>query len=523
MKSQKKSDLTPAVIYARFSSINQNELSIDGQIRECSEWAERNGFQIIKTYEDKALTGRSDRRPGFQKMIADSDRKQFQAVICWKTDRFARNRYDAAVYKARLKKNGVRLLYAKESVPEGPEGIIIESLMEGLSEYYSANLSENVMRGNYDAALRHKTLGHKVLGYRESAEGTYEIDPVEAPIVRKVFDDYEAGRRMVDIIADLNNAGYRTRFGNEYNKSSLRRILSNEKYIGTYIHKDYREEDVIPVIISKDQFARVQRRLKTKAHAPRQRNDVHFILTSKLFCGHCGSAMTGDSATGEHGQLYLYYTCRKRRIHECNKKRVKKEDIEKWICSELNKLIMDDTFVSDLADACMEYQDREPATDDRQILQARLDDVQKQIRNLTDVLALGGAVRSVVDKLTALSEQEEQLKAAIAECMIENPRLERDQIVFMLEELRNGDPADPAYQLRLIDTFLNSVYLYDDGRAIINLNYTGNNSTVSFDDISQYIEIGSTNEAEGQPSDAKTNFYIFLEGIATMEARFHAF
>ena len=163
-KTEENSGLIKAVIYARYSSSGQREESIEGQIRDCSEYAERNGITVIGTYEDRALTGTSDKRPAFQRMIRDSERGQFSFVICWKSDRFARSRYDSAIYKARLKKNGVRLLYAKESIPEGPEGIILESIMEGYAEYYSANLSENVKRGNRESALKLQTCGVTCLG-----------------------------------------------------------------------------------------------------------------------------------------------------------------------------------------------------------------------------------------------------------------------------------------------------------------------------------------------------------------------
>ena len=120
----------PAVIYARYSSSGQREESIEGQLRECHAYAKHNGFTVVGEYVDKALTGRTDKRPDFQRMLRDSERGIFKAVILWKTDRFARNRYDSAMYKYKLKKNGVRLYYAKESIPEGPEGIILESVME---------------------------------------------------------------------------------------------------------------------------------------------------------------------------------------------------------------------------------------------------------------------------------------------------------------------------------------------------------------------------------------------------------
>ena len=153
-----------AVIYARYSSSGQREESIEGQLRECYDFAKKHGIIVIGEYIDKAMTGRVDQRPDFQRMIRDSEKGRFNCVLMWKMDRFARNRYDSAMYKYKLKKNGVRIFYAKETIPEGPEGIILESVMEGYAEYYSENLSQNVKRGYYDSALELKTLGKTCLG-----------------------------------------------------------------------------------------------------------------------------------------------------------------------------------------------------------------------------------------------------------------------------------------------------------------------------------------------------------------------
>lgn len=115
-----------AVIYARYSSDSQREESIDGQIRECTEYAERNGITILGSYVDRALSARTDDRPDFQRMIADSEKRLFDVVLVWKLDRFSRNRYDSAHYKHILKKNGVRVMSVKENISDGPEGIILE-------------------------------------------------------------------------------------------------------------------------------------------------------------------------------------------------------------------------------------------------------------------------------------------------------------------------------------------------------------------------------------------------------------
>lgn len=147
------------IIYARYSSDNQREESIDGQIRECKEFAEKNDIRIIDTYIDRAFSATTDKRPAFQKMIKDSAKNMFDVIIVWKLDRFARNRYDSAHYKAQLRKNGVKVISANEDISEGSEGIILESVLEGMAEYYSADLSEKVIRGLTENAMKCKFNG----------------------------------------------------------------------------------------------------------------------------------------------------------------------------------------------------------------------------------------------------------------------------------------------------------------------------------------------------------------------------
>lgn len=131
-----------AVIYARYSSDSQREESIEGQLRECKEFAEKNDITIIGEYIDRALSAKTDNRPNFQKMIKDSYRKVFDTVIVWKVDRFARNRYDSAHYKNILKKNGVKVISAKEHISEGSEGIILEAMLEGYKHTNGHNIKK---------------------------------------------------------------------------------------------------------------------------------------------------------------------------------------------------------------------------------------------------------------------------------------------------------------------------------------------------------------------------------------------
>ena len=171
-----------AVIYARYSSERQTEQSIEGQIRYCTQYADQHGYKIVDTYIDRAISGTSDNRPQFQKMISDSAKGQFRYIIVWKLDRFARNRYDSAIYKNKLKNNNVKVLSATEGIGEGDESIILEAVLEAMAETYSRQLSQNVRRGLKESALKCKSTGGTIpLGYKIDG-GNLVIDEKTAPI-----------------------------------------------------------------------------------------------------------------------------------------------------------------------------------------------------------------------------------------------------------------------------------------------------------------------------------------------------
>ena len=473
-----KQNYIPAVIYARYSSSGQREESIEGQLRECHDYAKKNGFTVVGEYVDKALTGRTDKRPDFQRMLRDSERGVFKAVILWKTDRFARNRYDSAMYKYKLKKNGVRLYYAKESIPDGPEGIILESVMEGYAEYYSENLSQNVKRGNYDSALELKTLGVRVYGLRKNADDHFEPDPATAPIVRRIFEEYANGERAKDITDRLNAEGFRTATGGLFRKTSLPVILRNEKYLGTYIYKDIRVENAFPGIVTRELFDKCAALLKRHHRSPAASRDTNFFLTAKLFCGKCGEPMTGDGGTGKSGKVYNYYTCNGHRRHKCDKKRVSKEWIENLVCTEMMKLLEADGFIESVADRVMEYQTA--AKDDSAIkaLEKQLKSIEKAKANLMKAIEAGIITPTTKSRLVELEAEYERVNQSLAKEIISEPELGRDQIVWFLERFRNGNIDDAAFRAFLIDTFLNSVYLYED-KLVLVFNYSEDKERVS--------------------------------------------
>lgn len=469
-----------AVIYARYSSSGQREESIEGQLRDCYEFAKKHGIIVIGEYIDKAMTGRVDRRPDFQRMMKDSEKGRFNCVLLWKMDRFARNRYDSAMYKYKLKKNGIRIFYAKETIPDGPEGIILESVMEGYAEYYSENLAQNVKRGNYDSALELKTLGKTCLGLKTGPDGRYMIDQAEAAIVRRIFEEYAEGERAKDIYERLNSEGYRTSRGGKFNKNSLRRILSNKKYIGVYEYEDIYVENGIPAIITdRDLFERVQKMLKINHDAPARGKAQNFLLTTKLFCGLCGSPMIGDGGTSHTGKAYAYYSCTKRkRGRSCKKESVPKDWIEDLVVGELVKIVHNDELIEQIADRVMEYQKREKDQSGLHALEIRQKENEKAISNMLAAIEAGIITPSTKTRLMELEADRADIEKGIAHELLAEPEFERDQIIYFLERFRSGDINDEAYRIMLVDTFLNSVYLYDDDHLVLVMNYSGENCKV---------------------------------------------
>lgn len=509
------------VIYARYSSAGQREESIEGQLRDCRAFAEHFGIRIVGEYCDRAMTGTSDNRPEFQRMIRDSAKGQFSVVVTWKNDRFARSRYDSAIYKAKLKHSGVKVLYAKESIPEGPEGIILESVMEGYAEYYSANLSQNVKRGLYDSALQRQTLGQTVFGLRRGADKRFEHDPATAPIVKRIFEEYAAGRPAKDIFTDLNNEGYRTTRGKPFNKSSLRRILSNEKYIGVYRYEDILDENGIPPIVDRELFNKVQKMIERHHRSPAaSKPDGGFLLTSKLFCGECGQPMTGDGGTSVTGRVYSYYTCNGRRKKKCTKARAPKDWIENAVVDELAQIVNDDEMVEEFADRFMDWQARQKTNDVLSGLETQLRQVEGAIKNNLSLIDSGFISDSVKSHLVELEGQRATLEVGIAKEKLEGnaPKIERDTVVWFLERFRTDDQSDVGWRIYIVDTFLKAAYLFDDGRLLLHLNFTGDKSVVSLQIAEKAVTEGealsSSFAPSGAPDGANLNTTVyFLDGV----------
>ena len=453
------------VLYLRYSSDKQSEQSIEGQDRVCSAYCQANGMKIIRRYIDRALSAskHTEKRDEFLRMIRDSEKRTFDAVVVYKLDRFSRDRYDSAVYKNRLKRNGVRVISATENISDSPEGIILESVLEGMAEFYSKELSQKVSRGMNETALKCNSCGgHIPLGYKIESK-KFVIDPSTAPIVKEAFERYAAGETVAEICDAFNNKGFRTAKGSVFNKNSFANMFANERYIGVYRYKDIRIENGIPAIIEKDLFEEVQRRLKRNACAPsRGKAKVEYLLAQKLFCGHCGSLMTGECGTSQSGDKYNYYTCSKRkRFHSCDKKNVSKEKIEDFVVKKTLAL-----FTPEKIDEFAEIAVKQAEAEAREntcipAIKKELKEIDKSIENLLHLAERAPSSNALANRLKELENQKKIIGNRLADESSKILILEKPHVVWWLNEFAKGDIHDERFKRQVFDMLVNSVTIWD--------------------------------------------------------------
>ena len=478
-----------AVIYARYSSDNQREESIEGQLRECTAFAEKNGITVLRHYIDRAVSAKTDNRPEFQNMIKDSSKKLFDIIIVWKLDRFARNRYDSARYKTHLKKNGVKVVSATEVISDGAEGIILESMLEGFAEYYSVDLSEKVVRGMTDNALKCMFNGGTLpMGYMIDAEQHFQVDPVTAPFVLEAFKQYDEGATMTEIRDRLNARGMKNTRGNPLTYNSVQHLLKNRRYIGEYKYRDIIVPDGIPAIVPKDLFDRVQERLEKNKKAPaRHKAEDDYLLTTKLFCGYCGAYLCGESGTSRTGIVHHYYKCVsvKKKRTECHKKPVRKQWIEDLVVKETMDMLNDTKAIEAIISTVMDLQERD--NENLPLYEQQLQEANAGIRNLLNAIQQGILTKSTKERLEELEAQKEELENRISnEKLAQPPRVSREFMEFWLDRFRRLDVTKKSHRKMLIDTFVNAMYLFDD-KILITFNYKEGTKTITFSDVQEAV------------------------------------
>lgn len=470
-------------------------------------------------------------------MIADSAKKQFSFIIVWKLDRFARSRYDSAIYKNKLKKNGVKVLSATEGIGEGDESIILEAVLEAMAETYSRQLSQNVRRGMKESALKGNSNGGVVpLGYKldggtvvcgKRKGGKLTIDENTAHIVKLIYSRYTAGISKTDIAKELNSKGYTTSRGNKFTVNSLGSILNNKNYIGIYHYNDIVIKDGCPAIIDESLFNKAAERAKKNKRAPaHNKATVEYILNGKLFCGHCGSAMVGDSGIGKQGNHYYYYSCAARKNprggKRCIKKREKKDFIEWYIVEQTVNYILTPERIEHIADRVIEEYNKEFSNSGIKELEKRLSLLETEFSHLTDSLINAKSQRmidAINKKAEAMELQINDTENELAKLRVCcNVRLTAPEVVTWLKSFCTGDLMDLDFRRRIIEVLINAIYLYDD-KVVIYFNVR-DGKQVSFiemlDETSGIFEgfEGSDNTRYGSPDDKSGLLQMKESGFA---------
>ena len=367
-------------------------------------------------------------------------------------------------------------------------------MLEGFAEYYSAELAEKVIRGMTENALKCKYNGGSVaIGYRVDEEQHYQIDPVTAPVVKETFEKYDSGATVVEVVSWLNEKGLKPERGKRISIDTVKRLLKNRKYIGEYKYRETIVPDGVPAIVDLDLFNRVGERLAKNKKAPARykAKAEMYLLSTKLHCGLCGAFMVGESGTSRTGKFHQYYKCVNVKNHKgCKKKSVKKDWIETLVMTELTAMLFDDTIIERIIDMVMDSQNQENVA--VPVLQKRLDETTKAIENILNAIQQGIFTTSTKERLESLEQSKEELEMDILQEELFRPFVSEDKVRFWLHKFREGDLRNPEHRQRLVDSFINAIYLYDD-RLVITFNYKEGCKTVTLKDVA-----GVTAKAENR-------------------------
>ena len=503
-----------AVAYCRYSSDNQREESIDAQIRAIKEFCDKEGIDLVKTYIDEAKSGTSDNREQFLELIYDSNKNNFNAVIVHKLDRFARNRYDSAFYKKKLKENGVKIISVLERLDDSPESIILESVLEGMAEYYSKNLSREVMKGMKETALDCKHNGGiPPLGYDVDKDSKkYIINKTEASSVRKIFNLYMMGYGYGSIADILNQDGFKTKIGKSFAKNSIRDILLNEKYTGVYVfnkraagkkNHNYKTDDKIikidgglPEIISKELFLKTQQKLCSNTKGPRVINvNEYYLLTEKVFCGDCNSAYTGGGYRGGRGgKKYYIYQCTGKKGSNCRNKDIRKDLLENFVIDQLEKNIFTDESIEKLSNDIVTYIEstKESNKENLIYLNQKKESASTKINSAMDLLLDGlinketihKKINDLQEELNTYIEKIDKLKTSNID-WIDNKKIK----LFLIHSRNSLNSEDNDVKRKVIETFVNKIIIQNNKINVI----------FKIDFYSTNMESGKVGGGEGSP------------------------
>lgn len=469
--------------YARFSSDNQRAESIDAQIRAMNQFCKQNHWQIVATYTDQARSATTDNRPQFQQMISDSSKGLFDIVLVHKLDRFSRDRYDSAIYKKKLKRNNVTLCSVLERMDDSPESIMMESVLEGMAEYYSKNLGREVMKGMNETALQCKhTGGCPPLGYDLDENKHLVINPHEAKAVKIIFEMFADGHGYSEIANRLNELGYEPKRGGMFQKNSLKSILNNEKYTGVFVFnrlapKDCRGkrngnalkpldqmvriEGGCPAIVSKKLFQKVQRRsAANKRNAGQYHSKEFYLMTGKMICGVCGKRMQGNLRfSGRDKTRLATYRCPTHR-KICKNKELNKDYLDAYIAVMIGEKIMNPSALKKAVTKVNQHirKYNKDYDSDHAAIAEQYNNVTENLDNITAAIEKGVLTESIIQRAESLETEKSQLEIRLQSMQILEPIVYQD-VSYLLTEWKSLQHNTAEFR-SFVQQFIHEIKVY---------------------------------------------------------------
>ena len=456
--------MTKAVAYLRYSSDKQTEQSIEGQMHVCQDYAQRNKILITGYYIDRAMSAKTDNRHEFQRMLQDSAKRAWDMVLVYKLDRFSRDKFEMAIHRKTLKDNGVKLVSCTENIPDTPEGIILESLLEGMAQYYSAELAQKVHRGMNESRRKGLYTGGPILfGYRVENQ-RYVINEDEADLLRSFYRRYLNGEPMQTFLDELHENGILCN-GHEFRRSAFYRLFSNEKYTGVYRLGDDVFDNVYPRIIPQDLFDEVQELIRKNQYG--KHGAEKYLFKGKMICGYCGKPMAAESGTSRNGDVRRYYSCQSRkRGKSCQKELIKKSVIEDLVVQAILEAFGSPELIAKIAERVIKaHEKRKEQNTVLNMLEKEAAQVQKGINNILDAMENGMVSPAIQKRLEKLETRLEELQNRI---YIEQANMKlKTTKADVVKYIKKAIAAEPTVLIRLL---VKQIVLYDN-RVEIEIRY----------------------------------------------------
>ncbi len=476
-----------AAFYLRYSSDGQNEATISAQRRICTTFADAEDYTLIKEYVDEAESATtSHNRDAFLEMLADAKKGLFDYVIVWQFSRFARNKEESVIYKALLRKIGVRVISATERTDDTPSGKLLEGMLEVLNQYFSDNLSVEVKKGKKENLLTGKHAGGETpYGiYKEEDSTIYRINEAQAKIIRLIYDLYIQGYGYRRIAAILEEKGHKPPKGDKWNGGSIGKILKHEAYIGIYNYtlgagtpqeESFKLDNVYPAIIDDNTWALAQKQRLAKKPKRSKRNRL-YLLTGKAVCGSCQKNYVGHSSkTKTH--KYYYYRCNGRSMHarnetSCKAKDIQAEKLEKWVLDSIAAFILSENAIKTILDTVAQKVKNKSNTSQKEIkkLEKEAKDLDARIENMLDLYDSGKLSKARLNKRTEGLEKQ-----------LDNIHLELEQLrklnstnvdiatlrEFLFKYRKSLENASPEVKKTLIDAFVDKVEITNEAIKLV--------------------------------------------------------